>query len=75
MVATVEPKPIVSVSVEEAVRSKGRTRMKVALEVAAGILGILLASWSGPTVQEYFAPKIHIVCPICNWGPNEPRQP
>lgn len=49
--------------------------MKVALEVAAGILGILLASWSGPTVQEYFAPKIHIVCPICNWGPNEPRQP
>ncbi len=73
MVATVEPKPIVPV--EEAVRSKGRKRMKVALEIAAGIFGILLASWSGPTVHDYFAPKIQIVCPICDWGPNEPRKP
>ena len=75
MVAAVEPEPFVPVPVEEAtMNSRERTRMKLTLEIVACIAGVLFASWSGPAVHDYLAPKFKIICPICNWGPNEPRQ-
>lgn len=55
--------------------SKEKRHMRITLEIAAAIFGILLASWSGPTVKEALAPSFKIVCPMCNWGPNEPRTP
>lgn len=54
---------------------KRRMSVKFAIEVVACVLGILLASWSGPTVRNAIAPQIRTVCPICGWGPNEPRSP
>lgn len=74
MVATLEQGPVIAVSLEKAtMKSKVRSPMKLTFEIVAALLGILLASWSGPAVHDYINPKIKIICPICGWGPNEPR--
>lgn len=66
MVAAVEQGPIAPLSMEKAaMKSKERKHMRITLEIAAAIFGILLASWTGPTVKEALAPKIKIVCPVC----------
>lgn len=76
MVAAVEQRPLVAFSLEKAaMKSRMSQSMRVTFEIIAFFVGVLLASWSGPAVHDYFAPKIKIVCPICNWGPNEPRTP
>lgn len=54
--------------------SKEKRHMRITLEIAAAVVGILLASWSGPTVKDALAPQIKIFCPSCNWAPNEPRE-
>ena len=54
-------------------KSKESKRRRIAIEIAAALVGIFLASKLGPAVQDYFAPKFKIICPICNFGPNEPR--
>ena len=54
-------------------RSRERTRGKIVLEILACVAGIYVASQLGPVVHDYFAPKFKIICPICNFGPNEPK--
>lgn len=76
MVAALEQGPLAPLPLEEAaMKSKERTSMRITLEIAAAIFGILFASWSGPTVHDYIAPKFKVICSICGWGPNEPRTP
>lgn len=55
-------------------KSRERTRGKFLLEVLACAAGIYVASQLGPAVHDYFVPKFKIICPNCNFGPNEPRQ-
>lgn len=74
MVATLEQGPDIAVPLEKAtMKSRMSSPMRITFEIIAFVFGVLLASWSGPTVHDYIAPKFKIICPICNWGPNEPR--